>query len=1164
MFTRSFRIGWLSLFLFSAMHWMECHCTYAQENTSTKSADTPAAQTDDDGPQRAVYIPYNRLREVFEKDGRGVFLPYSEYQRLWDAAHVKPPRIRSTSPVDALITSADSQAVIEQDVVRVTANLSIELLKKGWLKIPLNLADVAIQSATIDDQPARVRNLPGGGYELIIQHDSDEPKTITLKLLYARAFTKSPGENNVTFHAPPAPVNRWLVRIAQNGVKINVRPFIAAVELTAPNAPAEASDKVAFDRDKETVVQAFVGSTDQVTIQWTPKSEGAAGMEALASVQASQEIVITDSVMRARAMLKYSISRSSLKSLNVDVPGNFKVVNVYDANLRKWEVQQQDDRQRITAELFEPATSQQNLVIELERFLDANALAELKTPDVRAVDVSRQQGTVLVNVDPALRAEARTRTGLLQIDKSELPADQGSQNWTFAYRYASVPYELTLSLLKIQPKITVDETVETYLEPEMLSMDVQALYEITDAGVFQFEFDLPANMTVREVRGIQIGQAIPANVDAYQVSGDANAPKLVVNLLRKAQGSTGLLVRLERRLNDPNLLTPTGTSSSLPLSVPRPNQTNLKRTSGRLLLYTPESLRVNPQDVKEMRNISLAEATANLQSLKQNNYPSTRLAQAFAFGDQPASVSLSAERRKPHITARQRMRVTVEPGVVSYESKFIFDIQYSGVNSLRIDLPQSIAADTRLDSPNMRESVITPQPADVAQGMVAWNIAGQSELIGRHIFSLTWEKKLDELAVGKTLEIELPKLEPKNADITWGQIVISKAETLDVQPTGDIKGLEPIDPQHDVIPEALVTNAARAFEFHDAWTMKLGVTRYELEKIKHTSIERALVRMVLTRSNQVSVQALYRLRSSHQRLTVKLPEGSSFESQPARINGKSIGLERGDKDDLYLPLAGHDPDQSLVLELRYTLPYRSGTFDIPYFPEDPATQKVYINLFVPSERALIAWSGPWNESWTWDWHRQQFLRLDPIPELSDDALNNWVIEGIAIAPSPPFQRDGTVYSFSSLKPEPPPASSLHVTIVNYRFLIGAVLSLIGMVALALLRAPLRMKLVALSAVIIAVVVIGMFAPSFTSQVISLPVITGVIVASTSWLGWYGYRAATWIEKRRSQPTFHPASEPTSSSAATSSPLDTNSPKAEGLDKQAGTDATQDNGGEPNA
>ena len=46
----------------------------------------PAPESDKPAREQTIYIPYTKLRQIFEKEGRGVFVPYDEFQRLWKAA----------------------------------------------------------------------------------------------------------------------------------------------------------------------------------------------------------------------------------------------------------------------------------------------------------------------------------------------------------------------------------------------------------------------------------------------------------------------------------------------------------------------------------------------------------------------------------------------------------------------------------------------------------------------------------------------------------------------------------------------------------------------------------------------------------------------------------------------------------------------------------------------------------------------------------------------------------------------------------------------------------------------------------------------------------------------------------------------------------------------
>ncbi len=197
----------------------------------------PPAAEKDPLREQTIYIPYERLKNVFEKQGRGVFLPYEKFQELWNAARAQtrqeqPPQ----RPVDAVITEIDSEATIADQVVNVRAKLQIEILGKGWVLVPLRLGNSAIRSAKIGDVPARIVLNPETGHQLLWQKEGDQPQQIELLLEYTRAFAKTPGQSSVEFDAPQAPINRWRIRVPEAGMSVQVEPMIAATR--APQDPA--------------------------------------------------------------------------------------------------------------------------------------------------------------------------------------------------------------------------------------------------------------------------------------------------------------------------------------------------------------------------------------------------------------------------------------------------------------------------------------------------------------------------------------------------------------------------------------------------------------------------------------------------------------------------------------------------------------------------------------------------------------------------------------------------------------------------------------------------------------------------------------------------------------------------------------------------------------
>ncbi|NQT37138.1 MAG: hypothetical protein HQ581_06595, partial [Planctomycetes bacterium] len=489
--------------------WPMAEKAVAQEPSDPEVETTaePAAEPEEKPfREQTIYIPYDELRKVFEKEGRGVFLPYDRFQELWKAAREaseKPPR--PELPTGALITEIDAEATVAKDVVKVVATVKIEVLAEGWSAVDLRLADAAITKATLDGKPARISGDAGSGYRLLVEKKGTDPLSIELALEYAKRIDKQPGRNRVSFQAPRAPVSRWRVRIPERGAEVQIHPLIAATE-----QPEEDPDGADPDAG-ETVLLAFVGAAPSVSIEWTPKAEGATGLEALADVQAEQEVRIVEGLVETTARLAYRISRAELAQLVIEVPADQNVAEVSDPdgrNVRKWAVEKSGAVQTITVDLHEPADATQNITVRLQQFAaEGDAGAEDTTaedttaadspaktitiPVVEAKNVGRQQGNLVIDVDKELRPQADPRSGLLQIDAGELPPALAGRSWTYSYRCVTVPFEMDVTVEKIQPRILADSVLAVQLEPERLRASLVAVFTVERAGVFRLEADVP-------------------------------------------------------------------------------------------------------------------------------------------------------------------------------------------------------------------------------------------------------------------------------------------------------------------------------------------------------------------------------------------------------------------------------------------------------------------------------------------------------------------------------------------------------------------------------------------------------------------------------------------------------------------------------------------------
>jgi hypothetical protein len=1084
------------------------------------------ADKEDSIREQTIYIPYEQLKDVFEREGRGVFLPYEQFQKLWaeaQAAQRKP--IDDKPPVDAILVSAENTATIENQVVVVQAELAVELLRTGWQRIPLQLNDAALMSASVDDHPAKILHDPTTGYSVLVQNKELKPASIKLKLEYAKAYDKQPGKNSISIQVPQAPINRWKILIQDSGAQVQVEPMLASSNLENELKPiekkleAEEADLEAETDPKATSNQnaavgtqilAFIGASPTIKIQWVPKAEESSGMSPLAKADIYQRIQIEDGTVRTTLACTYTIERAKLGQLTLIIPKNQKVINVFDPNVRKWTFEktenQQDAAPKLIVELFEPARTTQNLSIELEAISSPQNEGADRIVPVESIvcsDANRQQGFVEVLIGQGLRAEPTDRNGLMQIDRSELPnlssrlAPVTVDANALAYRFAGVPYELQLQVKRVLPSIRVDQFTEVILEPDALTIELTSTHHVENAGVFQLEFDLPSDFELAQVAGRSNNQVEAASIDSHRFVDEARR-KLLVTLNRKAMGKVGTFIQLRKKMSDPNLSAPTGISTQLAIPIPRSIGAAVEWLEGAIVVNVQRNLRTTPIIKNGVRDSLLTDIRNTWRSDCRERFPTATEVLSLSHSKGPVDLTLEVERRRPYVTVRQLLHSMVEQGSIKSTCTLFTDVRYSSVESIRIDLPESIAKDVRIETSGVRESTISPPPTDLAPGYVAWKLSSERPWLDERAVVLTWTKRLEGFEIGKTIPIDVPRIVPQATDQTWGQIVLNRKDSIDLQTGSDAIGLRPIDPRYDLMQGASHPDAVRAFEFQGDWSLQLVATRYALEQVKSTSIERVLVRAVVTRSNRVAVHAMLRLRNISQRLPVNLPADAEFDSQPLSIDGKSGTLERGGNDQLFIPLAGYDPNQSHLVELKYLVPGDHRQIDLPSFPDAPAAQTVYLAAYLPKERTLLSSNGPWTEEFELVTNRN--FKAVPIARRSYADLVQWVRQDVAAAwpTSNDLQSDGLMYLYSAINPEPAPSGSLKLGAMDERWWVAIVIGLLVAIGLVLLRFSFVTKIACVALLSAFLMLSGVFAPTFSSQLFSLPITFGTILMGGLW------------------------------------------------------------------
>ena len=1024
--------------------------------------------------EQIIYIPYDKLETVFEKQGRGVFVPYEKFQELWTLSRQKQAKKEQTEKKKNLIIEIDSKVKILEDVVVVKSTLLLEIQKKGWHQIPLRLDHSAIIKATIANDSARILYDKSTGYSLVYNKKSSTPEKVSLNLSYTKSYHKKAGLNNVQFNAPYAPIRRYDVFIKEPGIQIKLTPSLAV------------SQKPGSSADNVTNIIAFAGAGSNINIEWTPKAEGAKGLKALVSSDILQEEYIEEGIIKTKAFFSYHITRTKLSELNIELPLDQRVVNVKDPNIKEWSVKRNDKNQHITIHLFEPIIGKQKIQVDLEKFLTDKEQASLSIPVLKDLSANRQQGIVAIKISPDLRADIKQKSRILQIGHSDLPVSIKHKDWNYSFQYSSAPFDLKLKLEKLKAQITAESLAEISILTDHIQTDYTVVFNIRKTGVFTLYLKLPKDCKIQQLSGIKTGKAAPLAINNYFVEKDNS---LKISLSRKAIGLNALRISLKKEYDNSKPLNVPGKLANLSLVIPNLSFKNVERSNNNVILYAPDSIRITPQKSQGLLSVSFKDASKQLGRAQKSD---KKAILSYAYNLNPAQLNITAERRKAKITVCQILEAKLETGVIKYKSSFYYDILYSGVKSLKLNVPAEISDLINIDTPKIQRQVFNNN-----KNNVTWELSRDTEFIGKEKITLSWEQTIDNLDIGKSIDFVLPKLNPLDVNRSWGQIILAKTESIDISPTIKRKGLRAIDPHHDLLEQANVKNAARAFEFNDDWHLTVKATRYESENVKSTSIESALLRFVVTRSDETSVQAIYRMRSNQQRLVIQLDGDVSFDTQPLRLNDRPISLEKGNKNNFYIPLTGISADEPFILELRYTITGEKLVVKPPSFPHEPAIQQVFLSIYLPENLRFISSSGPWSEESVWamsrfsivaNVNRSESNLLSTVAgqcKINTDTFNS-------------FPTDGVRYLFSSLRPSGGTSSILYVSAMSSWWLKLLVLLVILTTGLILLKYPYTIRSLVVGAIVVILISTGIFVPSAVWCLFSTTSFLAVFIVAIIW------------------------------------------------------------------
>lgn len=891
----------------------------------------PKADTAAPVVERNVYLPYKDLKEVFEKDGRGVFLPYREFLDLWNQLQVEQEEKKVAPPADGILSSAQYTASVDGDVVKFVAALQVESFKDGWAVLPLIKSGLNIAEAETGKATLRLGN---AGYELLLP----EKGVYDLKLTIYSPITRGAGKNSTRLSLPKTAVSRFEMLVPGRGWEFEIKPGTAFTTKPAGDA--------------DTALTFFTGE-GTCDVSWQKQGE-ATKLTALIFAEVDTSSTAIPGALQSTAKLNYRILRAGVDSFEIGVPAPHEVLSVSGENIREWDIGEADAAgiQKLKVTLHAPAKDQYVLNLGFEAGLDQLPIS-IKPPVLSVAGVLRQRGSVSLAASPELEVELKDVSGLAQQAQS-LAAGQGIIG---RYRYLRLPYDITLDIKQAEPVVEVQSYTTLTVEPDTMNYRATFDYEVKRVGIFGTRIQIPGGFESVEATGDGVEDFAEVEEDGVTM----------LDVKFKSQSSGKFRFQLTgRKVRD---------GAEDDVSVPVFHPQAVTRHEGKVGLAIHTSLDPNTKEIGDLRQEDVSQLRTNVLFATADELLPITLGFRYRGEAKPATVSF--KQKTPQISTEVLISVEVREQLLRYEWTIGYSILYAGVDTFIIAVPTDHSAALREKGEIIKEIVkdYTPDedeikaaakalgladgqtPAD--NGFKFWKLVLRDKKMGNYPFTLSLEVPTKSLEAGKQSSVTLPEIAPIDVFQESGQLAVVKEGNLEIS-EAKAENLEEIDPT-ELRGRLRRAGVFLAYKYKQhPLDLELRVSKNQFLPVPEAVVVDAIVNTAVSTDRGITSEVIYWVRNnSKQFFSIRLPEGGEMLAD-IYVNGESRQPMRRaeDKDEILVRLpAGGNTGGEFPIRFVYSVPSpdagkklgRKGSIDIAPVTVDANIIRSQLNLYLPDD-----------------------------------------------------------------------------------------------------------------------------------------------------------------------------------------------------------------------
>ncbi|MBX3440584.1 MAG: hypothetical protein KF861_24045, partial [Planctomycetaceae bacterium] len=582
----------------------------------------------------------------FERPDAAVVLRHAEYLELL-ARQAQRADDAGKSP-DAVITRASYRATIEQDVARIHAELTVNVIGHPWGEVPLKFGDAAVGDVHGDQGDVLLRGTGDGTYALLFKAQGEQRVRLELT---TRVMT-SPEGRQIDLDCPPSAITQFEIVIPQPDQDVEIRPRLLQQSSTSA--------------ENTTHVTANLGATGHIAAAWRPRATVKPEMQLLASVTNRQRHHFGDGLIHTDAWLTYDVLRGELSQLQIVVPPGHRILDVTaTTKVQGWQTDEHGDRQVVTVDLLHPVRDQVTVELHTERKLGEQSVVVGgqrgdgggAVAGIHALGIVRESGQIAVSHGSELSLRVTEQSGLVRIVPDEV-AKEIRQPEALAYKFYSPEFTLAVAVSDVTPRISAVQQARVVIGDDELEVVSDLSYTIDRVGVFDLRIALPEGLIIDDVRSPRLQE--------FRVVDDT----LLVVLQERTRGAVSVTVEGHQPLDE----------DAAAFTLPFPEPLGLERETGVVQLFADDSVEVTT-------NEAALEGARPAPAPPQDRGRS-RLRAAWQYSRRPVTIPVAIARKPARLAASVATDVRVDATRTRVTTLVDFDVEYAGLDRFQVSIPE--------------------------------------------------------------------------------------------------------------------------------------------------------------------------------------------------------------------------------------------------------------------------------------------------------------------------------------------------------------------------------------------------------------------------------------------------------------------------------------------